>query len=69
MVAPDNDKAEPGTVSPQAAQRELASIVFKNAVYKRAFVDGNPQLSQSDWFGVEASVRAQIREALLTTLG
>ena len=69
MVAPDNAKTEPGTLSPQAQQRELASIVFKNAVYKRAFVDGNAQLAQSDWFGVEAPVRAQIKEALLTTLG
>ena len=43
--------------------------MFKNAVYKRAFADGAAQLDQSDWFRLQAEVRGQIREALLTTLG
>ena len=61
--------ADPAEAAQHAATRQLASIVFKNALFGRVFTGGRTDVAASSWYQLDAGIRANIREAVLQKLG
>ena len=52
-----------------AQARQLAAIVFKNALFGRVFSAGRTDVAASSWYQLDAGIRANIRAAFLQKLG
>ncbi len=59
----------PAEATKQATTRQLASILFKNALFAGVFSGGQADVAASLWYKLEAEMRANIKAAVLQQLG
>jgi len=60
---------EQGTDEDSVKASNMAAIQFKNVILRKAFVNGQCHLEQSEWNLVDATTQGHIKDALLNQLG